>query len=55
MNTYVVTPPSGAGDPFEVKAHDHWVSKDNIIIFADANNETVATYLAHPGTLVIKK
>lgn len=56
MNTYLVTPPQGAGDSFEVTAHDHWLDKDGkSIIFVDEENQTVATYLAHPGTLVMKK
>jgi hypothetical protein len=55
MNTYLVIPPEG-NQPFEVEAADHWLSPDNkAIIFVDDNHDTVATYIAHPGTLVRRK
>jgi hypothetical protein len=56
MNTYIVTPPSDAGKSFEVKAYTHWtVDGGKTIVFVDDKSHTVATYIAHPGTLVQQK
>jgi hypothetical protein len=55
LNTYVVTPPSG-NDPFEVKAACFMITDGGKVInFFDGDNDTVASYVAFPGTRVMKK